>query len=210
MELRDVKKGVKMVQLAFSIQTDREDLEMYSKLVLNRLSSNNVTLEEFNSAIARFIDTQDTNYKQLPTIAILLKFCNKQPKTPEQLAKEQALLVWEGSYTYADKVIFENPTTNYVIENCFNGLSSFRWKYLNSTNENRISDNWGQKEFIEKWVTAYENGKGTTKPLRSDACNIDSKLVMIGDVNKINTMLENKHEEKTLDVVKMISNNMKG
>lgn len=210
MELKDIKTGVKMVQLAFSIQIDREDVEMYSRLVLNRLKANNVTLEEFNSAIAHFIDTQDVNYKQLPTIAEMLKFCNKQPKTVEQMAKEQALFVWEGGYSYAEKVLFDNPTTNYVIQNGFGGLSKFRWKYINSSNENRISDNWGQKEFVEKWITAYEANKELIQPLCSETSKADSKLMIIGSIDKINTMLEHRPQEnKTLDVVKMLGNSKK-
>lgn len=210
MELKDIKTGVKMVQLAFTIQIDREDVEMYSRLVFNRLKANNVTLEEFNSAIAHFIDTQDVNYKQLPTIAEMLKFCNKQPKTVEQMAKEQALFVWEGGYSYAEKVLFDNPTTNYVIQNGFGGLSKFRWKYINSSNENRISDNWGQKEFIEKWITAYEANKELNQPLCSETSKADSKLMIIGSIDKINTMLEHRPQEnKTLDVVKMLGNSKK-
>lgn len=209
--MEGVKKGVKMVQVAFSIQIDRVDLETYSKLVFNRLQTHNVTLEEFNSSIAYFIDTQNKNYKQLPTIAEMLKFCNKQPKTVEQVAKEQAMLVWEGGYTYADKLLFDNATTNYVIENCYNGLSNFRWKYLNTRNEDRISDNWGQKDFISKWITAYESGKQKTEPLRSDACNSQSKLVMIGDVDKINLMLGGKSDNnKTIALISNLAKNIKG
>lgn len=206
-----VFNGIEMLCVNFSIDKTKDEIQSFCRLIFPILVDENVTNEEFSGAVVLFMKkTRGSNFNKLPSAGDFLAIIGKAPKSAEEMAKEQALFVWEGGYTYADKVIFDNPTTNYVIENCFGGLSNFRWKYLNSHNENRIGDNWGQKEFIEKWIASYESGKEKNSPLCSDASTSSSELKVIGDSSKVALMLENKPKDNKInDAVKLLSKNMK-
>jgi hypothetical protein len=206
-----VFNGIEMLCINFSIDKTKKEIKTFCRSIYPILESESVTNEEFGNAIVAFMKkTKGSNFNKIPSVGDFLAIIGKAPKDPEQLAQEQAMLVWEGGYTYADKVIFDNPTTNYIIEHSFGGLSNFRWKYLNSQNENIIGDNWGRKEFVSAWVTAYKVGKEKKSPLCSDASRIDSKIKVIGNPEKVVLMLENKPENnKTNESVKLLSEKMK-
>ncbi len=209
---KTVYNGLEMLCVNFSIDKTQDELKTFCRVTYPMLSDSLVTDNEFVYAVTQFMKkTSGSNFNKLPSVGDFLKMVGKTPKSTEELAKEQAQLVWEGGYTYAEKLLFDNATTNYVIDDCFNGLSNFRWKYLNSQNENRVSDNWGKKEFIENWIIAYERGREQFEPLRSNACTSDSNIKMIGDVSKIELMLEhNPKENKQANLlIKNLANNMK-
>lgn len=196
----------------FSIDKTLEDLKAYGAIVHPLLVEENVTTEEFITACNMFMKkTKGNNFKCLPGAGDFLAAIGKTPKTVEQIAKEQALIVFDGTYLYDNCVMFEDPVTNYVIESEFAGLSGLRHKYISNIGEKRPRAE-GKRVFERAYITAHDSKKTKKTPLIADGHNLKNEIVMIGNPEKITMMLENHKPQvnTTTVLIENLSKKMKG
>lgn len=209
MNIDDIKKGVKAAQIVFSIDRTSEDLEMYSSIVLRRLVANNVTLKEFNNAIAKFIDVTEVSYNKLPTVAELLKYCNKRSKSVEEMAEEEASNAFSCGTSL--KMQFAHPVTNYVVQNRCGGLDNFIQEYLCKYKDDKSAITWKRKDFVREWIMCYDQGLYSDDVLSCGGYIPSTESVyLVESTHPVETlMIESSNNKKSLDIVKQLGNDLK-
>lgn len=190
------KEQFKKSMLAFcSIYQLDAPGDLWQQATLYSLNDAGITYEELQESILRFTQTVGVNevFNKLPAPKDFLVIVGKVPLTDEQKAKQQAEFVFAniGKLEWQNKVIFDDATTNYVIENYYDGLSNFRWMF-SANNERAKAKEWGKKDFIEAYVNAKQSGHEKFTPLTVSAQqrNIyNDQILNLGDEQKCKELL---------------------
>lgn len=199
---------VESICVNYDLDKTKEELQVYCRIVHPLLASENITDQEFTDSCLIIMKTKQT-MKTLPSAADYLAAINKTPKTVEQLAKEQAILVFEQTPLYDDCVMFDDPVTNLVIKSEFGGLSGLRYKYINSQGEQRPKAE-GKRVFERAYISAADAGMASYEPLVADGKSA-KEITMIGDQAKIAMMLEFKPASNNITaLLSDLGNSMKG
>tara|TARA_R110000851_G_scaffold310619_2_gene470505 strand:+ start:1297 stop:1971 length:675 start_codon:yes stop_codon:yes gene_type:complete len=187
-----VKKSVGYMLINFSInlgydKSDAEDkLNAYCALLTSRLTKNGVTEDMFQDAVGRFVDkTSGSNYNKLPSVGDLLDVLGMKPKDLEDIAKQQAELVFSSlnKMAYMPMVMFSDPVTNYTVKNSMGGLSKFVWDY-SPQNQQAKEHVWGKREFVSSYITNSELENLQYEPVCLSTASKGDKILNIGDVEQ--------------------------
>jgi len=220
-----IKKSVGYLLVNFSINLgyDKNDAEQklntYCALLHSRLSKYNVTEEMFTHAVGVFVDrTEGSNFNKLPSVGDFLSILDLKPKTLEQIATEQA----QECISNADRmrwqhfVQYDDPVTNWVLQNSFGGVSVFCWS-LASDNEKKTDTVWVKKRFVEEYMTAHSGNKKILHPIVNTSATFIGydKVLKIGceetcDKNTALSIENKKKREKVQSLIAKEVDNTQG
>lgn len=147
-----VKNGVKMLLINFSIDKTNEGLKEYTDFITGYLRMENITNEEFNFALSRFIkNTSGSNFNRLPSIGDYMQMLNKGDTSIEEKARIQLHIVKSllkdskltKKYKY---IMLDDKVTQYTLNNEFG-----KFKFIEL-------DDYFDNKFIKGYVAASKVG----------------------------------------------------
>ncbi|QDP49763.1 MAG: hypothetical protein Unbinned6284contig1004_32 [Prokaryotic dsDNA virus sp.] len=154
-----VKNGVKMLLINFSIDKTNEGLKEYTDFITGYLRMENITNEEFNFALTKFIkNTSGSNFNRLPSVGDYMQMLNMGDTSIEEKARVQLHIVKSllknkkllKDYKY---IILDDKFTHYTLNNEFG-----EFKYIEM-------DDYFDNKFLKGYVAARKSGINEEKKL---------------------------------------------
>jgi len=214
------KKILTMKLRDFAINYDIKIKEQYIDFIERQLNEEGFTNEDFIESIDMITKTTTTTFNKMPNLAMFLENSDKKVIPVEQQAQQEAVKVidFAQGYSYSRQVLFDNKTTNAVINEVYGGVGSIIWAF-DSSNNNKAVLTWWKREFIENWINYFQLKKEKSTPLiRSSITDDDGIIQFVGDrgvclkMLKENTnLIENRNDNvlKIDSVIKNLGNNLK-
>lgn len=214
MDKNVMMEQITMMNINFSLKMDVREMQAYCRMLYPKLVEKGVTDDMFVSAVDTFMDkTEGNNFNKLPSRGDFLAILGMTPKTIEQIAEEQAqeCISKAPRMRHWHFVQYDDPVTNWVLQNAFGGVSAFAWSIADD-NENKKDSVWVKKRFVDEYLTAHRGGKKHFGVLRNQSATFISndRILKIGNesICDQNRLLDVQKKSSALDVVKSISNNM--
>lgn len=169
----------------FDLDKNKTQVQEYCRVVHPFLTKAGVTDKMFEEAVGMFISkTSGSNFNKLPSVGDFLGILNLKPKSIEDKAADQA----QECISNADRmrwshyVQYDDPTTNWVLEKAFGGVSKFCWM-LDDSNESKSDSVWVKKRFVDEYLTAASGSKQILHPIKNPSATFIShdKILKLGD-----------------------------
>jgi len=156
--IQTTAKALATICFNFSIEMEKQAYKAYVDFIFNQLSSENLTNDDFNKACNAIIKTETNLYGKMPTVAMFLKYADKQQLTLEQQAKIEAdtIINHLSQFYYTDDVrdcVFDKPQTNTAVNKIGGLLYIFRRLKLGDEKTRPFL----KKDLAETWLNYYHS-----------------------------------------------------
>lgn len=183
----------------------------YIDFIFEELKQANFTNDDFIKAINKIIN-ENRQLFNLPSKALFLEAANKKSLTDEQEATLEVnkLIEYCNGYVSATELITDNPFLNKTLSD-YGGFAKLVWD-LDSFNEEKKDLIWIRKDLVNFYLINKAANQGHMIPSirKSNLAPWEKKqLGIIGDKAKIQLELEENKEEKTVEVIKQLAEQLR-